>query len=255
MTAGKIIAMVFVLLFAAAAPLGCMIYLNRKRGGRWLPFFIGVLFFPVFAMMLEPLLHVAVLGSSLGPVLQNSIWAYGLYGGLAAGLFEETGRLLAFRMVLRNEEAPMTALCYGLGHGGSEALLLVGTAMVNNLLLSVLLMNGGEIPPEFAAAAETLTATPAAAFLWSAVERASAITVHVSNSVLVFAAVRTGKWVWFPVAILTHAGVNFLAVAAGAYLPIAVVELIVLAAAILTALLASGVYRRLPALEASRTSD
>ena len=177
--------------------------------------------------------------------MQNNIWVLGLYGGLAAGLFEETGRLVAFKMVLRNEEAPVTALSYGLGHGGMEAFLLVGMAMVNNLLLGMLLMGGGEIPPELAEAADTLTATPAVMFLWSVLERVSAMTVHAANSVLVFAAVRTGKWLLFPAAILLHAGMNFVAVVSAAFLPTAAVEGLVLAFALLTAILAAKVYRGL----------
>lgn len=245
MTAGKMIGMAVVLLFTVAAPLGLMAWLHKKRGGRWLSFLIGALFFPVFAMMLEPLLHIVALKSPLGAVMQNNIWVLGLYGGLAAGLFEETGRLVAFKMVLRNEEAPVTALSYGLGHGGMEAFLLVGMAMVNNLLLGMLLMGGGEIPPELAEAADTLTTTPAVMFLWSVLERVSAMTVHAANSVLVFAAVRTGKWLLFPAAILLHAGMNFVAVVSAAFLPTAAVEGLVLAFALLTAILAAKVYRGL----------
>ena len=156
-----------------------------------------------------------------------------------------SGLLVAFKMVLRNEEAPVTALSYGLGHGGMEAFLLVGMAMVNNLLLGMLLMGGGEIPPELAEAADTLTATPAVMFLWSVLERVSAMTVHAANSVLVFAAVRTGKWLLFPAAILLHAGMNFVAVVSAAFLPTAAVEGLVLAFALLTAILAAKVYRGL----------
>lgn len=243
MTVGKMIAMALVLLFTMAAPLGLMVYVHRKLGGRWMPFLIGVVFFPVFAMMLEPLLHVLVLGSPLGPVMQEKVWVYALYGGLAAGLFEETGRLVAFKMVLRNETEPVTALSYGLGHGGMEALLLVGTAMLNNLLMGVLLLNGGQPPAELAGAAETLASTPTIMFLWSALERASAMVLHVSNSVLVFAAVRRRKWVLFPTAILTHAGLNFMAVVSGAYLPVAATEALVMVFALLVGLWAVKIYR------------
>lgn len=246
MTVGKMIAMALELVFITALPLGFMIYLNKKRGARWMPFLIGIVFFPVFAMMLEPLLHVLVLGSPLGSIMQEKVWVYGLYGGLAAGLFEETARLIAFKIVLRNEPEPVTALSYGLGHGGMEALLLVGTAMINNLLMGVLLLQGGQPPENLAAAAETLASTPVIMFFWSSLERASALVLHVSNSVLVFAAVRTRRWVLFPAAILTHAGLNFLAVVSGAYLPVAATEAMILAVALLVGFWAVRVYRGLP---------
>lgn len=245
MTAGKMIAMALTLLFTAAAPLGLMACLHKKRGGRWVSFLIGALFFPVFAMMLEPLLHIMALRSPLGAMMQNNVWIYGLYGGLAAGLFEETGRLVAFKMVLRSENAPVTALSYGLGHGGMEALLLVGMTMLNNLLLAALLMRGGEVPPELSAAAETLVSTPAGMYLWSMLERVSAMMVHLANSVLVFAAVRSGKRALFPAAILLHAGLNFVAVVSASFLPTAAAEILVLAFALLTALLGWKTYRGL----------
>lgn len=251
MTVGKMIAMALVLLFTAAAPLGLMLYVHKKLRCRWMPFLIGAVFFPVFAMMLEPLLHMVVLGGPLGQVMRDHLWVYALYGGLAAGLFEETGRLLAFRMVLRDERAPVTALGYGLGHGGMEAFLLVGMAMVNNLLLGLLLLAGGEVPAELTAAAETLSSTPAVMFFWSALERVSAMALHVSNSVLVFAAARSGKWALFPAAILLHAGLNFVAVMSAAFLPTAAVEALVLVFALAAAALAVKVYRGL----ASQTEE
>lgn len=244
MSVVKIIVMAAVAALTAAVPLGSMVCLQRKKGARWFPFLTGVVVFPLFAMGLERVFHLLVLGSPLGAAINGNIWLYALYGGLAAGLFEETGRLAAFRFVLRDRREPVTALSYGLGHGGIEAFLLVGLTMVNNLALGMA-YTAGTLPPEAAELAETLISTPAGMFVWAGVERLAAMILHVSNSVLVFAAVRTGRRRLFPAAVLTHGAVNFIAVASSSFLPVAAVEALVMACSLLTARLAAGVYRQL----------
>ena len=244
MTYGKIAVMAVVAALTAAVPLGAMGYLHRKKDGRWIPFLTGALCFPLFAMGLERILHLLVLGSPLGAAVTGNPWLYALYGGLAAGIFEETGRLAAFRFVLRKRREPVTALSYGLGHGGIEAFLLVGLTMIANLSLG-LAYEGGSLPPETAELAEAVIGTPTVLFVWAGVERLSAMILHVSNSVLVFAAVRAGRRWLFPAAILTHAAANFIAVASSRFLPVAAVEALVMACSLLTAWLAAGVYRKL----------
>ena len=164
MTYGKIAVMAVVAALTAAVPLGAMGYLHRKKDGRWIPFLTGALCFPLFAMGLERILHLLVLGSPLGAAVTGNPWLYALYGGLAAGIFEETGRLAAFRFVLRKRREPVTALSYGLGHGGIEAFLLVGLTMIANLSLG-LAYEGGSLPPETAELAEAVIGTPTVLFV------------------------------------------------------------------------------------------
>lgn len=245
MPAATIAALILVALMTLLVPLGVMLFL-RRRGGTWTAFLTGAGTFVLFALVLEPILHSLVLRSPAGAAIQGNILLYGLYGGLAAGLFEETGRLLAFRLVLKKSPARITALSYGIGHGGIEALLLVGLTMVSNLILGLSHASGAPLPQEAAAAAETLLATPASLFLWSGLERLSAMGLHLALSVLVFAAVRTGKRRLFPAAVGVHAAVNFAAVAANAHLPVAATEALVLLLTVLAALWAARIYRRLP---------
>ncbi len=238
-------AILFTALFTALIPLGAMLWLWKRRGGSWPAFFVGAGAFLLFAMVLEQALHLAVLKSPLGTVIQGSLWLTALYGGLAAGIFEETGRLAAFRFVLKRRTEPAEALSYGLGHGGCEAVLVTGLTMVNNLALVYLVNAGGLTDPAATAMAEAVAATPAGMFLWAALERVSAIVLHTANSVLVFAAVRRRRYALFALAVLTHTGANFLAVIANTHLPIAATELLVLAFSILVVLLAARVSRNL----------
>lgn len=244
MSTGMIAAMTLVLLLTVAVPLGVMILLHR-RGGSWKSFLVGAGTFILFALVLEPVLHRLVLGSGAGAALRENIWLYGLYGGLMAGIFEETGRFLAFRYLLRHTPGRITALSYGIGHGGSEAFLLVGLTMAANLSLGLTYASGAALPAETAAMAETLIATPAWMFLWAGFERLTAMALHVSLSVLVSAAVRTGKRLLFPAAVLLHAAVDFAAVVSAAYLPVAATETLVLLLTVLAAVWAARCYRKL----------
>ena len=247
MSISSILPILFTLIFSFALPLGLVLYF-RRRGGKWTAFLVGAATFVLFALILESILHNLLSLTPLWAVLRGNVWLYGLYGSLAAGIFEETGRLLAFRLALKNEREPITALSCGVGHGGAEAILLVGLTMVNNLILAVTVSAGGTDDPVMLEMAAQLAATPAGMFLWAAFERVGAVILHMALSVLVFAAVRRpGKMRLFPAAILIHAAADFIVVVANAYLPVAVTELMNLAAAALVALLARRVYRTLPA--------
>lgn len=246
--------MILVALFTVVLPLGLGLWFRRRTGGRWRFFLLGAVIFPLFALVLEGSVNRAVLlGSSLGGVLTGNIWLYALYGGLMAGIFEECGRYAAFRLGRRWSRGPGDALMYGAGHGGIEAVLLVGMTMVNNILLSLAMNRGGleaveqltgPIPESGQAALAALTVTPAGTYLWSGFERVTAVALHIALSVLVYIAVtRRGKWYWFPAAIGIHALVDMAAVVTGASCPIAVTELVAALAAGAAALLAWRVYR------------
>lgn len=238
-------AILFNLILSIALPMGIMLWL-RRRGGRWPAFFAGAAAFVLFAMVLEQALHYLVLQSPLGGTIQENIWLYALYGGLAAGLFEETGRLAAFKLLLKKQTRPVTALSYGAGYGGMEAFLILGLTMVNNLAILFAYTGGGQLPAELEGAAATLLATPATLFLLGGFERVAAIVFHIANSVLVFAAARCPGKLWlFPLAIVTHMLVDFIAVTANAFFTPAITELAVSIFTVLAALLAAKVYGNL----------
>src|SRR5262249_16218571 len=106
--------------------------------------FIGAGVFFVFSQVLEKALHIYLL--QLNPA--TAAWLagvpirYAIYGCLAAGLFEEIGRYLGMRFLVRPTGNPGTAVAYGLGHGGIEAVLLGGLAMTQTFVLAVMLNSG-----------------------------------------------------------------------------------------------------------------
>ena len=231
----SILFMALAALFAFAAPIVLLIYYKRK-GADILPFFIGCAVFVLFALILEALAHKLILKGSLGQTIQGNILLYALYGGLMAGLFEETGRYLAFRTVLKKRLGnDRNALMYGAGHGGIEAILLLGFAYISNIVMSVLINAGqtdlltataaGEAAEQLKAILDSLVTTAPWTCLLAIVERAVAITTHICLSVLVFFSVKKpGKGWLFPAAILLHAALDGIMAILAAHLPVAAVE-------------------------------
>ena len=113
-------------LFCFALPIGLLVWWRRTRHAKLTPFFVGALTFFLFALVLEPLMHQLFLVSdnAVSRALNASPWLYALYGALAAGVFEETGRYFAFSVLLTKRSYPErdTAVTYGIGHGGFEAM-------------------------------------------------------------------------------------------------------------------------------------
>lgn len=138
--------------------------------------------------------------------------------GLSAGVFEETARYLMYRFWARRERRWEAALMIGAGHGGIEAVLLGLLALY--ALIQVLSLRGvdlaGVVPPEQLETTrlqiEGYWALPWYGALLGALERASALCLHLSLSVLVLQAFTRRNALWLGLAIAWHALANAAAV-------------------------------------------
>lgn len=204
-------------LLGIAVPVVLAWWLVKKYKVNVKTILIGAAVFIVFALVLEPILHQVVLKGPHGQAIMGNTWYFALYGGLAAGIFEETGRFLAMKFLLKKEpEEARTAVAYGVGHGGAEMLLIFGLTMISNLAIS-LMINIGQadtiltaVPAEAKAQVDAqfaqLQSAGAGSYLLGLWERVSALILQLGLSVMVWTAVRKGgKWLWlFPAAILLH---------------------------------------------------
>ena len=254
---GSMIVMAVNAILGFAIPIFLAWWAVKKHNAKLSTILIGAATFIVFALVLESLVHKLVLAGDRGAAIQGNVLYYALYGGLMAGLFEETGRFLSMKFLLKKEPTETKpGVSYGLGHGGVEMLILFGFSMISVLTMAVM-VNAGQTDallaktPEASQAAltaqfEQLKTTSAGTYLYGLWERLSAITLHLGLSILVWAAVRKGgKWLWlFPAAILLHALVDALAVILSKSASILVIELIVMALAIAVAGLAWIVARK-----------
>ena len=256
--AGTLAFMVLDIVLGFAVPVCLAWWMIKKYKVRLSTILIGAATFIVFALVLEALVHKIVLGGSLGATIQGKTLYYALYGGLMAGLFEETGRFLSMKFLMKKEPTTvLPGLAYGAGHGGVEMLFVFGVSMISNLVMSVMINAGqletivsqtpAEAQEQVRAAAAQLAELRAGGLLLGLWERISALILHFSLSVLVWAAVRKGgKWLWlFPAAILLHAGVDAQAVILSKSASMPALEAIIFAESIAIAGIAYMAGRRI----------
>lgn len=251
----SIAAMIVSILLCIGFPLALVIVL-KKRCQAKLSFFLGgCICFPVFVIGLESLLHRLVLTGPWGTVLQQNIWLYALYGGLAAGIFEEFGRFAFLSVLTKKDSHPQNALMFGAGHGGIEAVLLLVSTYINNIIYSVMI-NAGQIDSViqqlddatrtvFVAQLAALPATAPGLFLIGGIERLLAMTLHIALSVVVFTAIRRKQFGYVLLAVALHALVDGVTVLVATVVPVALLEIVVLILVALISLYASKLYRGL----------
>ncbi len=240
----KTVCMLLAALFSVALPVVLLLVWRKKTGARTLPFFVGMLVFFLFAMVLERLVNDFVLQSAgvVSLFLRDHDVAYIIYGSVIAGVFEETGRYLAFRTVLRNHTEKRTAVTYGIGHGGIEMILVLGLSYA--MMLAALLTNGsGEALGVYFSSAQLQT--PGTVGL-AVLERLFAISAHIGLSVFVFFSVWDAQRLWYyPLAIWLHALIDVPAVLwQRDLLPLWQTEAIVGVLSVVILLLGISVYRK-----------
>ncbi len=243
--------MIFSLAIAVGAPIVLCIWFGVKKKAKLSSFFLGCGIFLVFAMVLEQLLHVFVF-KTIGETLQNNIFLYGIYGGLAAAAFEESGRLVAFRFFMKKRLNKENAFMYGIGHGGVEAILIVGVASINNIITSIMINSGGvqatidKMDPSLQQTTfeqlRVLWETPGYEFYLAGVERGCAMVLHICLSIFVFKFVETGKKKFFVKAFVIHALVDFVTVVAAHSMPIIVIEVVLVIVVSIIAIFTRKLY-------------
>lgn len=211
--AANIIAIAFVILY----PLVLAVIAHRRLKVSWKYFAYGALIFFVFQLITR-VPAVLAIQAAITPRLEASpalLYTWLAILVLTAGLFEEVGRYVAFRWLMRREEKTWNkAVMYGLGHGGLESIVLVGglaiLTLVNILVLSSIGLSSipaaqrAQVAQQLAA----IGAQPAWFPLLAAWERLWTIPVQVALSVLVLQVFRRNNIGWLWLAILAHAIVD-----------------------------------------------
>lgn len=246
----RLIGMLFTFIVSVGLPILVAVILRRKMKAKTSAFFVGCGIFIGFALISEQIMHTLVL-IFLGEILLSNVVLYGLYGGLAAALFEETGRYFAMRLGRKTwNEADM--LMYGVGHGGAEAIIVVGIGSISNFISSIMI-NNGSIQKTFSVIDPTLQEvtfdqlsalwqTPAIEFYLGGIERILALLLQICLSVLVYQSVKTGRKLDFAKAFFLHAAVNFLIVVSASVIPAWAVELELLVVVLAIAKYVSKTY-------------
>lgn len=224
---------------AAGGVIALFVYLKKKRNASVKAFFGGWIAFLFAVLLLESLVHSLVLGSEAGQTIRGNPLLFAVYGGVMAGLFEETARYICFSQFLKAEqENDWNALMYGTGHGGCEVFNLFVVTMINNLIYAVTLNTSGpdailqsasgDVLVQLEEMIRQLCTAPPYMFLLSLVERVAAMALHLSLSVLVFYAVKKKSCrKYYLIAIMIHALVDFIAAYGGGIMPTALLEAVI----------------------------
>ncbi|MFT3916459.1 MAG: YhfC family glutamic-type intramembrane protease [Anaeromyxobacteraceae bacterium] len=196
---------------AFVLPIAAAFFWRHRAGASWRAVWVGVLVYFVSQFVLRipwqvPLAQwVSARTGNQGPLFQ----AFLAFSFFTSGLFEETGRWVGYRYLMKDRRTRTEGVMMGIGHGGLEAVGLVGVYVAAKLAMAVLAtfgLLGAERSMNLAA---KLTFTPASALAAGGVERASAMVLHVGLSLVVLQAFRRPSgWRWVAAAIALHALAN-----------------------------------------------
>ena len=169
----------------------------KTRHEKFTSVLTGAMTFLIFALVLESTVHSIVF--LVFPGLRDNVVAYMLYGALMAGIFEETGRFLAYKLVLKKRTNRETAISYGIGHYAG----IINAGQFPALLDQ--LKAAGQDTSSIENLPEQIAAFGIADVGLPVLERVFAVIFHIALSILVFYAVKKGKiWMYF-LAIALHA--------------------------------------------------
>ena len=220
--------------------------------------------------MLETAVHYfcVVADNPVSRFITGNTVAYVLYGTVMAGVFEECGRHIILKYIMKNNRTPENAVMYGIGHGGIEVLAVLLPSMILYLVIAVLFSAGNaedalsalNITEETATAA--LPSVQAAAsfdygmMALNVIERILAMFVHIGLTVIVYYGVVNSKKAYLPLAILLHMlSDTFAALYQRGVVPLWSVEVWAAVCGALTVFIAVKLYRKMKASDSPALSQ
>jgi len=178
----------------------------------------GAVGFIVSARVLELGVHLVciVADNPVSRFINGNTVAFVLYGIIMAGVFEECGRYIVLKYIMKKNRTPENAVMYGIGHGGIEILAVLLPSMILYLVIAVLFSAGNienalstlNIAEDTAAAAlpsvEAAAAFDYAMMAMNVLERLFAMLLHIGLTVVVYYGVCNANKACLPIAILLH---------------------------------------------------
>lgn len=193
-----LLAMFFTLLLTLFGPIALLIFyaLRHKKQGIWSAWAFGALGFFIPQVIIRlPILSILGLFPQFTTFATENYLIYILILALTAALFELAGRYIVAKLMSKNLTLHRS-IAVGLGHGGIEAIVLVGLTYVNNIIYSILINTGiwdsiidsiamtGNIAP-YIQISNSLIGTPAYLYLLAGYERILTIICHLAMSLIV----------------------------------------------------------------------
>ena len=220
----------------------------------------GAAGFVISARILEVGVHYfcIVADNPVSRFINGNTAAFVLYGITIAGIFEECGRLIILKYILKKDRTRENAVIYGIGHGGAEILTVFLPAMILYLAIAVMFSQGDtetalktlNISEETAAAAlpsvQAAAAFDYAMMAMNVMERLLAMLIHIGLTVIVYYGVVNAKKLCLPAAILLHMLADtFPALYQRGILPLWAVEIWIAFWTLMMMLIAAKLYKRM----------
>ena len=212
--------LIITVILMIAIPVISFIYWRKRHKQQtkisWL--IAGAVGFFVSARVLELGIHYfcIIADNPVSRFINGNTAAFVLYGITMAGVFEECGRYVILKYVMKKNRTCENAVLYGIGHGGIEILAVILPAMITHLAVAVMFSRGDtetalrtlNITEETAAAALP-SVQAAAAFDYgmmamNVIERLLALLLHIGLTAIVFYGVVNARKIYLPMAILLH---------------------------------------------------
>lgn len=192
-----------------------LLFIKLKRKERFLTGALvgGAVSFYISQMVIRiPLIQLVLPKFKWYLSLSSNLLLFALFLGLTAGLFEELGRYFICKFLLRDRLSWKVGIAHGIGHGGIEAILLVGINYVIYAIFGILYNNNIQhfisliIPKEHEGLLfNILSDTPSYLFLTAGIERALTIIIHIGISLMIVEGIVRGKeLIYFLMAVLFH---------------------------------------------------
>jgi uncharacterized membrane protein YhfC len=208
-------------------PIAVAIIFYKKVKFKWGALFAGAIVFTLMQMVIRiPILQAVLPKMQWYRDMSKNIWIYAIFLGLTAGLFEEIGRYIAFKTVLKRHLEWKNGVAFGIGHGGIESILIIGLTYLNNLYMSFMINSGlfettiaPKMPKELVTyLKDQLIGLPSYVFLVPSIERAFTFIIHIGFSVLVMSGIKKGKGLlYLALAVLLHMLIDAPAVILNSY--------------------------------------
>ncbi|MFA9377007.1 MAG: YhfC family intramembrane metalloprotease [Lachnotalea sp.] len=211
-TNGGLAGMLLCVLICFGIPIGGFVILNKREHKMTKAFLLGAATFFIFQIVLRiPILSYVLPNQTWYIILSSHKVAYSLFLGITAALFEEIGRFIVIKYALKRWRES-DGIAFGLGHGGIEAILLVGINYFLFLISTLLLRFGSSdlVKQVFgdllsAQLVTIINTTSSATILVAGLERFLTMIIHIGMTMLVFHGLKKGKAVlYLLIAILVH---------------------------------------------------
>ncbi|MCR5624555.1 MAG: YhfC family intramembrane metalloprotease [Lachnospiraceae bacterium] len=222
----QIVLLIIGMVIFIVAPIIMAIVWKVKKKEPFTTILIGAATFFVFVMIEKPIQNVLLFPTAMG-LPEHSVSRFinaapillSFLAGLFPGLFEETGRFVAYKTLLKNRKNRETSISHGIGHGGFEVIFILGATFLNYIIYAVMINSGtfGTVVDTVAKQgmkeqvdqindiASMLAGFSVNDLALNIFERIVAVLFHIGGSILVFYACKDRKKIWlYPLAILLH---------------------------------------------------